>query len=82
MPLSHNTRKRLSLVILLVGLPAWVVASVTAVNALDRPPVWIELGVYVVLGFAWALPFRAIFRGVAQPDPDGNKAEGPRDPSA
>jgi hypothetical protein len=75
--LSYRTRKRLSLLILLVGMPAYVVAAVTILNAFDRPPMWVELAVYVVLGILWALPFRAIFRGVAQPDPDRANAETP-----
>jgi hypothetical protein len=73
MALSYKTRKRLSLLILVVGMPAYVVVAVTAMNALDarfgRMPVWAELLVYVVLGFLWALPFRAVFRGVGRPDP-------------
>lgn len=81
MALSYRTRKRLSLLILLVGMPAYVVVAVTIVNALERPSIWVELAVYVVLGFLWAIPFRAVFRGVGQPDPDTKKAEG-TDPSA
>ncbi len=68
--LSHKTRKRLSLLILLVGMPAYVVVAVTVVNWLERPPIWLELLVYVALGFLWAIPFRAVFKGVGQPDPD------------
>jgi hypothetical protein len=37
---------------------------------LDRPPIWLEFLVYVALGIVWALPFRAIFRGVGKADPD------------
>jgi hypothetical protein len=70
MALSYKARKRWSLVILLIGLPLYIVAAVTVVNLLDRPPIWVEFVVYVVLGFVWALPFRFIFRGVGQPDPD------------
>ncbi|SDI52707.1 DUF2842 domain-containing protein [Lutimaribacter saemankumensis] len=70
MALSYKARKRWSLVILLIGLPAYVVAAVTVVNMLERPPIWAEFLVYVALGFLWALPFRFIFRGVGQPDPD------------
>ena len=70
MALGYKARKRWSLVILLVGLPAYIVACVTVINWLDRPPILIELGVYVVLGILWALPFRAVFRGVGRPDPD------------
>ncbi|RZW02833.1 MAG: DUF2842 domain-containing protein, partial [Rhodobacteraceae bacterium] len=48
----------------------YIVAAVTVVNWLDRPPIWAEFLVYVVLGIVWALPFRAVFRGVGKPDPD------------
>ncbi|WP_413718547.1 DUF2842 domain-containing protein [Silicimonas sp. MF1-12-2] len=70
MALSYKARRRWSLVILLIGLPLYIVAAVTVVNMLDRPPIWLEFLVYVVLGIVWALPFRAIFRGVGKADPD------------
>ena len=70
MPLSYKARRRWSLVILLVGLPLYIVAAVTVVNWLDRPGVLVEFMVYVVLGFLWAIPFRRVFRGIGQRDPD------------
>ena len=70
MALSYKARRRWSLVILLVGLPAYIVSAVTIMNWLDRPPMWLELLVYIALGVVWALPFRAVFRGVGQADPD------------
>jgi len=76
MALSYRARRRWSLVILLVGMPLYVVAAVTVVNLFDRPPLWLELLIYVVLGFLWAVPFRAVFRGIGQPDPDA-KPKGP-----
>ena len=72
MALSYKARRRWSLVILLIGLPLYIVAAVTVVNMLDRPPFWLELIVYIVLGFLWALPFRAVFRGVGKADPDAD----------
>lgn len=81
MALSYRTRRRLSLLILLVGMPLYVVAAVTLVGLFDRPPFWAELLIYVALGFLWALPFRAVFRGVGQPDPEKTRAEG-QGPSA
>ncbi|GGB04301.1 DUF2842 domain-containing protein [Allosediminivita pacifica] len=71
MALGYKARKRWSLVILLVGLPLYIVAAVTVVNWLDRPPILVELLVYVVLGVLWALPFKFVFKGVGQDDPDG-----------
>lgn len=75
--LSYKARRRWSLVILLIGLPAYVVVAVSLVNMLDRPSIWIELLVYIGLGILWALPFRFIFRGVGQADPDAE--DPPRD---
>lgn len=73
--LSYKARRRWSLVILLIGLPVYVVAAVTVVNMLDRPPIAVEFFVYVVLGVLWALPFKFIFRGVGQADPDAPQDE-------
>ena len=70
MALSYQTRRRLSLLILLVGMPAYVVVAITLVGMLDRPPFLLELALYVGLGVIWALPFRAVFRGIGQPDPE------------
>ncbi len=70
MALSYKARRRWSLVILLIGLPAYIVAAVTILNWLDRPPLFVELLVYVVLGIVWALPFKAVFRGVGKADPE------------
>jgi hypothetical protein len=73
MALSYKARKRLSLLILLVGMPLYVVAAVSLVNLIDRPGVLVELGIYVGLGFLWAIPFRSVFRGIGQVDPDAPK---------
>ncbi len=70
MALSYKARRRWSLFILLVGLPAYIVAAVTIMNWLDRPPLFVELLVYVALGIVWALPFKAVFRGVGKADPE------------
>lgn len=70
MALSYKARRRWSLVILLVGLPAYIVACVTVLNLLERPPLAVEVLVYVALGVVWALPFRFVFRGIGKPDPD------------
>ena len=70
MALSYKTRRRLSLLILLLGLPGYVVVAVTIMSTIDRPPVWLELLIYVGLGIVWALPFKAVFKGIGQADPD------------
>ena len=70
MPLSYKVRRRWSLVILLVGLPVYIVAAVTVSNLLDRPPMLVELAIYIGLGVVWALPSKYIFKGIGQADPD------------
>jgi len=74
MALSYRARKRLSLLILVVGMPLYIVVAVTAVNlmgdAMGRPPVWLELLIYVALGVIWIIPFRAVFSGIGQVDPE------------
>ena len=65
-----KTRKRLSLLVLMLGMPAYVVLAVTLVNWMDarfgRQPIWIELTIYVVLGILWILPLKRVFRGVGR----------------
>lgn len=67
-----KTRKRLSLLILVLGLPAYIVVAVTLVNWMDarwgRQPIWIEVLVYVVLGLIWILPLKRIFTGIGRPE--------------
>jgi hypothetical protein len=70
MALSYKARRRWALVILLVGMPAYVVVCVTVINMLERPSFLVELLVYVVLGILWALPFKFVFKGIGQADPD------------
>ena len=70
MALSYKARRRWALVILVIGLPLYIVAAVTVMNWLDRPSLWVELAVYVALGVLWAIPFRSIFRGIGQAPAD------------
>lgn len=70
MALSYKARKRWSLVILIFGLPAYVVAAVSIIALFDRPPLWLELVIYVALGVIWAFPLKAVFKGIGQADPD------------
>ena len=79
MALGYKARRRWALVILLIGMPAYVVAAVTLVGWMERPRFLVELAIYVGLGVVWILPFRFVFRGIGQPDPDA-KTDG-HDPS-
>ncbi len=68
--MTYKTKRRLSLLILLVGLPVYIVVAVTMVGWIDRPSIWVELAVYLGLGLVWIVPLRAVFLGVGQADPD------------
>ena len=75
MALSYKARKKLSLAILVLGVPGYIVVCVTVMNwlypdPLNRPSVLVELGIYLALGVVWALPLKPIFKGIGQADPD------------
>lgn len=69
---SHKTRKGLALFILIIGLPIYIVVASSLVTWLGRPPILVELLIYVVLGVVWAFPFKWVFLGVGQETPDEN----------
>lgn len=77
MALSYKSRRRWSLAILLIGLPLYIMAAVSLVNWLERPSLWVEFGVYLVLGFLWMAPFRFVFRGVGRADPEAETKHPP-----
>lgn len=70
MALSYKTRRRLSLLILMVGLPAYIALAWWVMSLFDRPSIWLEFAIYIVLGILWALPLKAVFKGVGQADPN------------
>jgi hypothetical protein len=70
MSLTYKARRRLSLLILLVGLPVYAIFSISLIAQFDRPSILFELFVYLGLGVIWALPFKYIFKGVGQADPE------------
>ncbi len=70
MALSYKARKRWSLLLLVVGLPVYIIVAVTLVGLLERPSFVLELLIYLGLGVVWALPFKFLFKGIGQADPD------------
>lgn len=77
MALSHKAKKRWSLVILLIGMPIYMIVVMNIFASFweepNRPPILLELLAYVVAGFAWILPFRKVFLGVGQADPEAEQ---------
>ena len=79
--MGYKTRRRLSLLVLVVALPIYIVVAVNLIDLLDRPPILVELLIYLGLGVVWALPLRAVFLGVGRADPkspDAKPAEATR----
>ncbi|APE42957.1 hypothetical protein BOO69_05610 [Sulfitobacter alexandrii] len=70
MALSYKARRRWALVILLIGLPLYIVVALNVVAMFDRPSILVELAIYVGLGILWAIPFKFVFKGIGQADPE------------
>ena len=69
--MTFKARKRLAILVLVVGLPAWIVVAILLAGLFEtRPPILVELAIYVGLGVVWIVPLRRLFLGVARPDPD------------
>ena len=64
--MSYKLKRRLSLFILIVGLPLYVILIVNLISSFDRPNFLVELLIYILSGIVWALPLRSVFRGVGQ----------------
>ena len=64
--MSYKLKRRLSLFILIVGLPLYVILIVNLISSFDRPNFLVELLIYLLSGIVWALPLRSVFRGVGQ----------------
>ncbi|MEX0969726.1 MAG: DUF2842 domain-containing protein [Paracoccaceae bacterium] len=77
MAMTYKTRRRLSMLALVVGLPAYILLAVYIVTLFERPPFLLELGIYIVLGVAWAYALKPIFKGVGKPDPDAPPPDAP-----
>jgi hypothetical protein len=75
--MGYRARRRWALVVLVIGLPLYIVAAVTIMARFERPGILIELLIYAGLGVIWALPLRFIFRGVgrSEAEADGTGAE-------
>ena len=64
--MSYKLKRRLSLLILVVGLPVYIVLIVNLVSSFDRPNFVVELLIYLLSGVVWAFPLKSVFRGVGQ----------------
>ena len=77
MALCYKARRRWSLVVLLVFMPLYIIIAAAIMSGAGT---WfIDMGwiggvlqfcIYVFLGVAWIFPFKHVFMGVGQADPD------------
>ncbi len=76
MALSYKARRRWALLILILGLPLYIIVAVALMVSITtyigRPPLVLELLIYVALGILWAIPLKAVFKGIGQADPDAD----------
>ena len=70
MTIGYKNRSRISLILLLVGLPIYIIFAINLVALFERPSILVELLIYLGLGIIWAFPFKFIFKGIGQADPD------------
>ena len=70
MNINYKNRRRISLFLLLVGLPVYVIVAINILAFFERPSVFLEVIIYLSLGIIWALPFKFIFKGIGQADPE------------
>ena len=70
MTIGYKNRRRISLILLLVGLPIYKIFAINLVALFERPSILVELLIYLGLGIIWAFPFKFIFKGIGQADPD------------
>ena len=81
MALSYRARKNLSIVILVIALPVYIAVAWGLLGWITdtwgRPSILVELAVYIGLGVLWAVPFKRIFRGIGQADPDQMRGRPP-----
>ncbi len=64
--MSYKLKRRLSLFILLIGLPVYIILIVNLISSFERPNFVVELLIYLLSGVVWALPLKSVFRGVGQ----------------
>lgn len=75
MELTHKSRRRWSLFLLLIWLPVYIVIAITLLGYIDNLNKFLAIPIYAVLGVAWAYPFKFVFKGIGKADPDADDAD-------
>ena len=74
--MTYKARRRWSLFILVIGLPVYIILTVTIMSGTSHWPRGVLLVLYVVLGVGWIFPLKSIFKGIGQADPDAPTDKG------
>ena len=67
---SYKLKRFLAILVLLLWLPFYIVLVLNILALFERPSLIVELLVYVIAGIFWALPFKALFKGIGQQTKD------------
>ena len=65
---SYKLKRVFVLLVLLLWLPIYIVLVLNLLAYFERPNLLIELLVYVIAGVFWAWPFKALFKGIGEPN--------------
>ena len=64
----YKLKRVIVLLVLLLWLPFYIVLVLNLLTYFERPSLIVELIIYVVAGVIWAWPFKALFKGIGQPN--------------
>ena len=67
MAMSDKARRRWALFLLLVWLPFYIIVAISLLAMMGEINKWLQIPIYLVLGIAWALPFKKVFTGIGRP---------------
>lgn len=65
---SYRLKRLFALLVLLLWLPLYIVLVLNLLTFFERPNLFIELLIYIIVGVFWAWPFKSLFKGIGQPN--------------
>jgi len=80
MALSYKGRRRVALLVLVVGLPIYILVASVLATTIAPDSMLVTLLLYVGLGILWILPFKSVFKGIGQEDPNATSRRFDDDP--
>ena len=65
---SYRLKRLFALLVLLLWLPLYIVLVLNLLTFFERPNLFIELLIYIIVGVFWAWPFKSLFKGIGKPN--------------